>query len=147
MAVLLLPVKLSTSASKTDGCVVVSGSVVKEREITDGCVVNAGCQMEKRTIALGGIAAGIASVGCRNNPESVGSRRKCKRRPSVSAMRRRPRIMCSALVHRGIVLAVDGESVFRGIVGLELDQWIAWNEGWLSVLVVPASVVCAASCG
>ena len=79
MAVLLLPVKLSTSASKPMAVLFVSGSVVKERELTDGCVVDAGCQMEKRTIALGGIAAGIASIGCRNNPESSRGRRKCKR--------------------------------------------------------------------
>src|SRR4029078_689709 len=39
----------------------------------------AACQAKKRKIPFGGIAAGIASVGCRNNSESRRDRRKCKR--------------------------------------------------------------------
>ena len=42
--------------------------------------------MEKRTIALGGIAAGIAAVGRRNNPESPGADASANA-PSVSATR------------------------------------------------------------
>ena len=81
----------------TDGRVVAAGDIVNEApqsrwlccslavvllksaNYTDSCIIRAGCQVEKRIIALGGIAAGIASVGRRNNPESRRGRRKCKR--------------------------------------------------------------------
>ena len=56
-----------------------AGGVAKERIRADGGIAPAGCQGKKRIITLGGIAAGIASVGCRNNPESRRGRRKCKR--------------------------------------------------------------------
>ena len=61
------------------GCIVPAGGVVKERIRADGGITRAGCQGKKRIITLGGIAAGIASVGCRNNPESRRGRRKGKR--------------------------------------------------------------------
>ena len=64
--------------SKTGGRVVAAGCVAGERIKTDSRAL-AGCQVQKRIITLGGIAAGIASVRCRNNPESSRGRRKCKR--------------------------------------------------------------------
>ena len=56
--------------SKTGSRVVAAGCVAGERIKTDSRIARAGCQVQKRIITLGGIAAGIASVGCRNNPES-----------------------------------------------------------------------------
>ena len=79
LAVLLLPVVLLQEHCNTGGRVVAAGGVVRERIKTDGGIALAGCQAKKRIITLGGIAVGIASVGCRNNPESRRGRRKCKR--------------------------------------------------------------------
>ena len=59
--------------------VVAASCVAEERTLTDGGIVRAGCQGEKRNVTFGGIATGIASVGCRDNPESSRGRRKCKR--------------------------------------------------------------------
>ena len=93
-----LPVVLNFERLKTVGRVVAAGGIVHEHSNTGGRVVAAGCVAKerikrpmarialrrlsgrkKRIITLGGIAAGIASIGCRNNPESRRGRRKCKR--------------------------------------------------------------------
>ena len=79
VAVLLMPVVLFSSATSPSAVlllpVVLLGSALR----ADSGIALAGCQVKKRIITLGGIAAGIASVGCRNNPESSRGRRKCKR--------------------------------------------------------------------
>src|SRR2546425_886978 len=52
-----------------------AGGAAKECSQPMGRIVDpAGDEAEKRTITLSGVAAGIASVGCRGNPESFRGR-------------------------------------------------------------------------
>jgi len=62
----------------TNPHVVTAASILQERTGTHGRVVDAGCEAEQSVRALSGVVAGIASVRCWANPESVRGRPKPK---------------------------------------------------------------------
>jgi hypothetical protein len=72
------PGGVAIERSEPSSRVVATDGVVVERLETKGYVVGAAGEALERILTLGGIGAGIGSVRCRSDPESVRGQRKRK---------------------------------------------------------------------
>src|SRR4029077_9165633 len=103
---------------RTGGRVQAAGCVEKERIVTDGGIARAGCQAEKRSFTLGSVAAGIASVGCRDN------RLRCRWQRKAGGYQRDEKESACHPQRLGARQLLFTRQTVGWNCGFELNQWI-----------------------